>query len=200
MASLSDLLEQPASTASQPSWIDALQGSEGFVDGLFQRAAVGTSSNADSAEALRAQAYAEGEAAGRAAALAEHEQTAKQQDRFKLALAQFDKAAHAALSDQLAKTVLALCEPILGDFAVDKQGLQSRCETLIAQFKDATDKLVLHVHPDDAASIDEHVRETVIIREDAGIERGSLRLEGPEGSFTDGPADWRRAIAAAVRT
>ncbi|XUU60734.1 FliH/SctL family protein [Erythrobacter sp. HA6-11] len=198
---MSDLLEQPVSSSPQPSWIEALQGSDGFVDGLFHRASLSTApSNADSADVMRAQAYAEGEAAGRAAALAEQEQASKLEEKFKLTLAQFDEAAHAALSDQLAQTVLALCEPILSDFALDMESLQTRCETLAAQFKDVTDKLVLHVHPDDAACIEEHTREALTIREDGEMERGSLRLEGPEGSFTDGPADWRRAIAAAVRT
>jgi flagellar assembly protein FliH len=35
--------------------------------------------------------------------------------------------------------------------------------------------------------------------EDGSLERGALLFEGPDGSISDGPAEWRRAIAAAVR-
>ncbi len=34
---------------------------------------------------------------------------------------------------------------------------------------------------------------------DAGLERGSLRIASPDGTITDGPAEWRRAIAAGLR-
>jgi flagellar assembly protein FliH len=34
---------------------------------------------------------------------------------------------------------------------------------------------------------------------DSSIAPGGLLLEGPDGALRDSPADWRRAIAAAVR-
>lgn len=34
---------------------------------------------------------------------------------------------------------------------------------------------------------------------DSALDVGALLLEGPDGAVRDGPADWRRAIAAAVR-
>jgi flagellar assembly protein FliH len=57
----------------------------------------------------------------------------------------------------------------------------------------------LRLHPDDAALIEAGDAGGMVIEPDPTLERGSLVLEGPDGTVRDGPAEWRRAIAAALQ-
>ena len=150
------------------------------------------------AEAL-ARAYAEGCAAGRAAAEAEGEALGRQQRALRLSFHALDEVALGVLADDLAATVLALCDGVLGEAAREPEGLRQRCEAAGRRIGGAAGALVLHLHPDDIAMIGEGALTDWRVEADAGLERGSLRITGPDGTITDGPAEWRRAIAAAVR-
>lgn len=150
------------------------------------------------AEAL-ARAYSDGVAAGRAAAEAESEALGRHQRALRLSFHTLDEAALAVLADDLAATVLALCDGVLGEAALDPAGLRTRCAAAARRIGGAADALVLHLHPDDVAIIGEEALATWRIAPDEGLERGSLRLESPDGTVTDGPPEWRRAIAAGLR-
>jgi flagellar assembly protein FliH len=150
------------------------------------------------AEAL-ARAYADGLAAGRAAAEAEGEALGRHQRALRLSFHALDEAALGVLADDLATTVLALCEGVLGEAALDPAGLRARCEAAARRIGGAADALVLHLHPDDIAMVGKGALAPWRLAPDAGLERGGLRIEGPDGTVSDGPAEWRRAIAAAVR-
>lgn len=144
-------------------------------------------------------AYAEGEAAGRAAAAAEIEAHAAAQRALRLSFRALDEAAMSVLTDELAATVMALCDQVLGGFAVDRAALLARCQAAAARIGGAAEALVLYLHPDDIAVLGEAALATWQIAPDTGLERGSVTVEGPDGAVSDGPAEWRRAIAAALR-
>lgn len=144
-------------------------------------------------------AYAEGEAAGRAAALAETARDAARQRALRLAFRSLDEAALEALSHDLAETVIALCDGVLADHATDREALLARCRTAAARIGGATGALRLHLHPDDMEHIGPDALTDWTVIADSALERGALLLEGPDGAVRDGPDDWHRAIAAAVR-
>jgi flagellar assembly protein FliH len=150
------------------------------------------------AEAL-ARAYADGLAAGRAAAEAEGEALGRHQRALRLSFHALDEAALGVLADDLAATVLALCDGVLGEAARDPAALRERCAAAARRIGGAAEALVLHLHPDDMAMMDEGALAAWRLAPDEGLERGSLRIESPDGTVSDGPAEWRRAIAAAVR-
>ena len=154
---------------------------------------------ADAVPDALAQAYADGEAAGRAAALAEAEQHAARQRALRLAFRTLDEAASEVLAADLADTVIALCDRVLADHAADRAALLARCREAARRIGGAAAELRLHLHPADIESLGSEALEGWAVIADSAIEPGGLLLEGPDGALRDGPADWRRAIAAAVR-
>lgn len=150
------------------------------------------------AEAL-ARAYADGLAAGRAAAVADGAALERRQRALRLSFRALDTAAREALADDLAATVEALCAGLLGEAARDPANLRARCEAAARRIGGAPESLVLHLHPDDVALVDEEALAAMRIAPDPALEPGSVVIAGPDGSVADGPAEWRRAIAAAVR-
>lgn len=150
------------------------------------------------AEAV-AKAFAQGEHAGRAAAEAEAQSRAASQRALRLNFRALDEAALAVLAEDLATTVLMLCDSVLGAAAKDSAGLLARCQMAAERIGGAADALTLHLHPDDMAHVGPEALSGWRIMPDATLEPGALVIEGPEGSVSDGPAEWRRAIAAAVR-
>jgi len=150
------------------------------------------------ADAL-ARAFAEGEAAGRAAAEADEAARSTRQRALRLRFAALDEAALAVLADDLAATVVALCDAALGEHAIAPAALTARCHAAAQRIGGAAGALALHLHPDDLALLDDGAIPGWQVRVDPALERGSVVVEGPDGVVSDGPADWRRAIAAAVR-
>lgn len=153
----------------------------------------------DPAPDALALAHAEGEAAGRAAALAEAAQDAARQRTLRLAFRSLDEAALEVLSADLAETVIALCDTVLADHATDCEALLARCRAAATRIGGAASGLRLHLHPADIAALSEDALTEWTVVADSALEPGALLLEGPDGAVRDGPADWRRAIAAAVR-
>lgn len=150
------------------------------------------------AEAL-ARAYVEGEAAGRAAAAAEAEARAARQRALRLAFRSLDETALGVLADDLEATVRHLCDSVLAEAARDPAGLRDRCIAAARRIGGAADSLLLHLHPDDIALLGEDALAGMRLVPDAALEPGSLVIEGGEGTISDGPEEWRRAIAAALR-
>lgn len=208
MANSSDWLARVGDGApARPAWMAALEDSEGFCEGApFALAeasppvpAVSETPPADPAEDALARAYAEGEAAGRAAAEAEAAAAAAQHRALRLSFRTLDEAARGVLADDLAATVMALCDKVLADCAPDPAALRARCEAAARRIGGAAEALTLHLHPQDLAALEADTLGPWRVAVDADMERGSLRIEGPDGAISDGPAEWRRAIAAAVR-
>lgn len=153
----------------------------------------------DPAAAAAALAFAEGQAEGRAAAIAEAEAHGARQRALRLTFRALDEAALGVLADDLAATVMALCETVLGEAALDRGALLARCHGAARRIGGAADALTLHLHPDDLAVLGDDALAGWRVVGDAALERGTVLIEGADGSVCDGPAEWRRAIAAAVR-
>lgn len=210
-ANLSDwmtALAQPAAAADGPDWLALLGPGAGFREAspfgepqpeMPAPAPEPAPVEADPHAEAIARAYATGEAAGRAAAVAEAEDRAARQRALRLNFRALDEAATGVLADDLAATVLALCEGALAEAAIDRAGLLARCHTAARRIGGAADALTLHLHPDDIALLGDEALAGWQVMPDAALERGSVVIEGAEGYVADGPAEWRRAIAAAVQ-
>lgn len=196
---------------SAPAWLARLAdgGGSGFCAApLFSPEAAAVAVEAEPEPAppepdplaeATARAFADGAAQGRAAAQAEAAALAERQRALRLNFRSLDEAASAVLAEDLAATVLALCEGVLGEAARDPVGLRARAEAAAKRIGGAPDRLTLHLHPDDIALIDDSARGGMRIVPDPALAPGSVMIEGPEGTASDGPAEWRRALAAMVR-
>lgn len=198
MATLSDLIDQ-GSHSHAPGWLDMLGQSQGFCEGaVWQARAVAPETTSDEAS-ITARAFAEGEAAGRAAAEADHARAMAEMQAVRSAFAALDKSASEALAQELAQTVLALCASVLGEYAIDPAPLEQRCVSAAARFGGMAGACRLHLHPADIALLGDEARQAWDIIPDHALERGALRLEGADGAMADGPAEWQQAIARALQ-
>ncbi len=200
MANSSSWIEQVGSVPSaQPGWLAALEDRGGFQPGL-PSSHPATEPMVEPAESGPAddaitQALAEGEAAGKAAAQAELARLRELRANFRA----FDQAALDALASELCDTVIALCEQVLEASAINRDGLIERCHWAARRLGGAAAQSTLHLHPEDIALLGEDSLADWQVEPDPTVARGSLLLEGPDGAVRDGPAEWRRAIAEAVR-
>jgi len=192
---------------SQPDWIAALNAQEGFQPGSpFGATSIDQPvetmpkpQSEDPPEDAIARTFAEGEASGRAAAEAEAQLVLGRQRELRLAFRAFDQAALDSLAAELADTVIALCGEVIGATTIDRENLVTRCEAAAARIGGAANDCALRLHPDDIALVNDAALNGLQLEPDASLERGSLLLEGADGTVRDGPAEWRRAIAEAVR-
>ena len=104
-----------------------------------------------------------------------------------------------ALAEKLRETVIALCGAVLDSAAIDPDAVSRRVTAALALLRRSTDERVLRLHPDDLALVGARLPPGLETRADPALERGALRLETAAGGVEDGPAQWREAIAAAVR-
>lgn len=211
MANSSDWIAQAGVAGpTAPGWLAALDQRDGFSAsspfGVSDEAVLAAPpENALSepesapAEDRIAQAFAEGEAAGRAAASAEAEAALASQRTLRLALRAFDQATLDAFASDLSDTVMALCSQVIAEHTIDSDALMERCRLAAKRIGDVARQCTLRLHPDDIALIDPTGLGDVAIEPDGSLERGSLVLDGPDGAVRDGPAEWRRAIAAALQ-
>lgn len=146
-----------------------------------------------------AEAFAQGEAQGRQAAMAEQAALREQKLTLRQTFRALDQAAMDALANDLAETVIALCSQSLADYVPGPEALKSRCLAAAKRIGSGASDSTLYLHPDDLRLLDrEGLGEWTIVG-DPAVEQGGLRLETKDGSVSDRPADWRRAIAAAIR-
>ncbi|MEQ8411665.1 MAG: hypothetical protein RIB52_08940 [Erythrobacter sp.] len=205
MANSSDwiaALGEEAAAREPAGWVAALDARADFRPGapFAARPAPppGPSPQEELAAALAA-ARAEGEAAGRAAARAESEAGEEHRRALRLAFRSLDAAAMDALCADLAETVIALCEEAIGGWTPDSEGLAERCREAARRLGGAPGAFALHLNPADIEALGPEDLEGWRIEPDPALERGALRLEGADGTLADGPEQWRRAIAEAVR-
>lgn len=197
-------------SAKAPAWFGTAAQSGGFAEGLpFARGAAATPDLDDSAnpgpigdaedvpDPLDI-AYAEGEAAGRAAAEAEHSQEIELQRALRLNFRALDTAAMDALAADLAETVIGLCEQTLEGFKADPETLAQRCHAAAERLGSAAKDAALHLHPADIDQLDPMMLKDWRVVPDETIGRSGLRFETPDGSVSDRREDWQRAIVAAL--
>jgi len=207
---MSDVLRIPLPEQGLRAWGAMPVHSQGFtLDPRFARAAQAAPPPAFSAmpeperedpiEAARAQGFA----AGHEAALAQAQAEAAAQDaarhRLETALRRMDKEQATALEQRLRQTVLALCDVVLADAAIDPAGLETRVRRAAQMLARAEDARVIRLHPEDLAMIGHHLPEDWHCEPDSTLERGAVRVDGTAGGVEDGPAQWRRALDEALR-
>ncbi len=144
-------------------------------------------------------AFAQGMAEGRAAATVELSEELERQRALRLVFRQLDQAAMDSLASELATTVEALCRQALDGFELSADSLRAHCEAAAQKLGSAASECRLQLHPDDLSMLDEDTRTAWRAEANPVLERGTVVMIGPEGEVRDGPAEWRRAIAAALR-
>jgi flagellar assembly protein FliH len=154
-----------------------------------------------------AQARAEGYAQGAQDAQAAAKQDAEQADALRAQLAHAFQRVDGDLAEQfrqrLMDTIVALCEATLAPLALDPTALAHRVEKAAAMFARADDERLIRLHPDDLKLIRAQLPKDWHFTPDPTLERGAIRVESrhhgvESGGVEDGPAQWRRAIAAAL--
>jgi len=147
-------------------------------------------------------AFAAGYAQGAADAEAAFSEAIAQQEaaraRIALAFGRLDADLARDLEARLRDTVLALCAPLLADFAADPSALARRVEAAAAMLARAADERVIRLHPEDLALVGARLPEDWHFEPDPALERGALRIEGAAGGVEDGPAGWLRTLTEAL--
>ncbi|MEO0031134.1 MAG: hypothetical protein RIS94_892 [Pseudomonadota bacterium] len=146
-----------------------------------------------------ADGYAQGAEDARTAALVEAAEANAARDRIETALANMDAALVQQFEERLRQTVMALCEAVVAPAAIDPDALAHRVKAAAALFARAGDERVIRLHPEDLALVHARLPEDWHCEPDSSLERGSIRVEGPQGGVEDGPAQWRAALEDALR-
>lgn len=102
------------------------------------------------------------------------------------ALEQLAPASSGTLSTILSAAVIRLVGQIVGEVEIDGELLLERCHTVAAFIEDTDTKQALHVHPEDLPLISGSEIGVPVVA-DAGLRRGSVRLDTADGWIEDGP-------------
>lgn len=191
---------RPAPDAgSGPAWLSALSNRGGFSADLnFGAVASPRSDKQAEAEDAIAAAFAQGEAHGRALALAEIAEEAEIHASLSLSMVQLDETMQQQLALYLAEAVAALCETALAPLVLDREALERRCVTAASMVGHGITDASLRLHPDDVAMLDRSFASTWHILPDAELERGTVVFDMAEGAVIDGPGEWRLALREAL--
>lgn len=152
----------------------------------------------DPLDAAHARGFAEGLAAGRAEAEAARAEADAARAAFAFAFQRLDAELAEALRLRLRETVLALCEASLAPLAIDPEALAHRAKVAAELFRRSDDQRVIRLHPDDHALVAAQLPPGWTYQDDAGLARGTLRVETTSGGAEDGPVQWRRALDEAL--
>lgn len=149
-------------------------------------------------------AFAAGYAQGAADAEAALREALAEQDalrtKLELAFGRLDADLTRELEARLRDTVLALCTPLFGEYAIDPDALAARVRAAAAMLARAADDRVIRLHPEDLALLAARLPEDWHFEPDSSLERGALRIEGAAGGVEDGPGTWVRALSEALAT
>jgi flagellar assembly protein FliH len=146
-----------------------------------------------------ARGYAEGAQAASDAAQADAARTDAARHRIETALAAMDSDATDQFAQALKDTVLALCHTVLAEAALAPDALARRVGVAAAMFARADDERVIRLHPEDLALVHGRLPDAWHCEPDPAMERGAVRIETGGGGVEDGPAQWRAALAEALR-
>lgn len=203
MMNLSELAAHPLETenAEQPQsapWFEQMATGASFVEGLQSKRMDLAEAQSAPADPAITKAFEEGVIAGREAAEEATAVKERAQRELRLRFGELDSAALEVMENALAQTVLALCDSVLTDHAVDADALLQRCKAAAVRLGTAAKQCALHLHPDDKVLLAAETAEQWRIIEDPDLPRGSVVFQGPDGEISDGPAEWHAAIALAI--
>ncbi len=175
------------------------QGGAAFTAWSVGSAAEETKADIAPGDAL--DAYAEGFAAGHAAALAEQLEAAAADDAALTAIAAAFEgmaASHDVCTAQtLAAALSRLLATIVGEIDIPAAELQERSANLVAAVDDISTPTALLCHPTDAALIGPSIA-GIAVQPDPTMTRGSIRLATSTGWIDDSIADRLAHIEAAL--
>lgn len=188
--------------AAVPGWMAALTPSQGFAvrSLVAEEPAEALDPIADELEAQSDAAFEAGRQTGLDQAQAEFEIERSARSKLASRIEALDQAMSKALQARIADLVSGMCEAVLGQQAVDPASLQARCEEAVKALNMPLDRITLHLHPQDSAMLDPGFLAAWQVEDDRDCGRGTIRLEGDGKIIRDGPQDWQRAIAEAIRT
>lgn len=202
MATLFEPFDPGAVGTKATSWIDALSPAQGFVEhAILVEEHQRTSDPLDEEHEAQTNAHFEaGRQTGLAEARAEFAAESVAHGKLSSQIKLLDRAMSKALQTRLADLVSAICEEVLGQKAFDPSSLQVRCERAAKVLSLPLDRITIYLHPQDISLLDPSFTAAWNLAEDSNCERGTIRLEAGEQIIRDGPQDWQRAIAEAIRT
>ena len=198
--SFNPLFAEPSANGG-PRWMSALASDDGFQPDI--RFTERRSANRRAPEPKPdpvAEAFLRGVAQGKAEAAAEQDLEEAHRAHLRLALTRFDTEQAEDFRMLLAEAVVQLCEATIAPAAIDPDALTARCDKVVALMRDKATQSRLYLHPDDIALLDPEFAQERDVTADPSLERGTIRAEGPDGGFSDGPGDWRRQLAEALGT
>lgn len=151
------------------------------------------------AEAFQA-GMAEGRRVAQEAAQATIDEAASAERAIELAFARFDAQSAHLLQERLRCSVVAICQAMAGEIAIDPERLSARVEVAASMLRRKQDERVVRLHPSDIELVRERVDPALRLQPDASLRRGQLCVEGEEGGVEDGAEQWRAALAEALGT
>ena len=164
-----------------------------------ERSAIPPEPAIDPVEAAFARGYREGVETGAAAERAAAAVLDAARHRIETALARMDGDETERLAARLRDTVLALCDSVLTEAAIDPGRLAARAAAAAAMFARAQDERVIRLHPEDLTAVHGRLPETWHCEPDSALERGAVRVDTAGGGVEDGPAQWHAALTEALR-
>lgn len=184
-----------------PGWLLFRTGGSAFApDSRFGMSAVSAAETlppaADEEDEL-ASAFAAGLAQGLADAARMSALTAQHWEKLGSAMMRLDEQAAQELAERLGQTVLALCESVVADAAIDAEALARRCHRAVEALNGAADA-VIHLNPEDIAELPQDALAGRKILPDIALPRGQIRTEGGDGGYICGPDAWLREIRHVV--
>ncbi|AIT80644.1 FliH/SctL family protein [Novosphingobium pentaromativorans] len=149
------------------------------------------------------QAFTQGFTAGYEQALQEAQAQAQAEaaarEGLELSLTRLNAVLEEELRNRLRETVAALCESAIAPLAIDEDALVRRINAAVGMLSRADDERVIKLHPEDVKLVSPRLAAEWQVEEEAGLERGTIRIETASGGVEDGPATWRIAIAEALQ-
>lgn len=204
-AANSGLAQLAAGAARSSGWLAFLDGEaetagEFVADTRFGAMASPAAPPAPDDQQMQiAEAFERGLAQGRAESLAAAQQDTGERRKLGIALRALESDQRDAFAAMLAETVKTLCEASFAPIALDLQMLQDRCLRAATMLEEAQDAITLRLCPADIARLDPEFAANWTIAPDPDLAQGELRAEGRDGAVLDGPREWSRALAEALR-
>ena len=152
----------------------------------------------DPVAAAHTAGFAEGEAAGLAAA----EENAARDRRLladlTVALGQSGRIDRDRVARHLRQTVMLLVGKLVGETGVSADLLATRVAAATDLLADAAESALLRVNPADVALLEGRLPGTLFAAGDASIARGGFVLESASTVVEDGPDMWLEQLAATI--
>lgn len=152
----------------------------------------------DPVAAAHTAGFAEGEAAGVAAAQQTMAQDRQLLTDLTVALGQAGRIDRERVARHLRQTVMLLVGKLVGETGVSAGLLAARVTAATDLLADAAESALLRVNPADVALLEGRLPATLFAAGDAGVARGGFVLESASTVVEDGPELWLEQLAATI--